>query len=437
MRLVRLNPGDHFTLMMDHEIRKSGLAGNFCAIALQLQGVPDLLELERRCKEFSERFPRAVARLQSHGRQYAWRLAPSHSLPFQCHDLNSKGEDAAYSQMEAILNRRSLPAESPPVEIHLIQQDGISWLMLRWYHPACDAKGAELIIHHLFQTESTESADTDSPVDKILQDWGWWQKIKLGFRAKRYIDRFDHYSSVLPKPEAAGKGAGTESGEGLAIFVKEFTIEPSTNILLNARKATGMTGTALYFIGCMMRALQRIDGDVEGDAFLVPYAVNFRRNRAIYPVFGNQVSFLFVQAERRIVQSRERLFAHLKEQNRVAIKQRQDLAMLPLMQAAAWLPLEKHGRIVRQTPKGRERSSFWFSYTGGMEPAQNDILGCPIISMAQMSQVTDPPALALLVNSFQGRLILSLNYPKGRFSRDWIQRLVSLLGSELLAEEGE
>ncbi|MCU7814963.1 MAG: hypothetical protein KZQ81_07065 [Candidatus Thiodiazotropha sp. (ex Rostrolucina anterorostrata)] len=440
MKLVRLNSGDHFTLMMDHEIRKSGFAGNFCAIGLQLQGVPDLLELEQRCNRFSKRFPRAVARLQPHGRQYTWRMAPSLSLPFQHHDLRSKGEDTAYSQMEEIINRRSLPVESPPVEIHLIQQESSSWLMLRWYHPACDAKGAELIIHHLFQDDSTEPANSDSLVEKILQDWGWWRKIRLGFQAKRYIDRLDRYNSVMPIPEAidtSGKSVGAGVNGELAVFIEEFAIESSTRILLNARKATGMTGTALYFIGCMMRALQRLDEDVEGEAFLVPYAVNFRRNRAIYPVFGNQVSFLFLQAERHIVRSREKLFAQLKEQNRVAITQRQDLAMLPLMQAASWLTLEKHGGMVRQTPKGRERSSFWFSYTGGMAPAQNEILGCPIISMTQMSQVTAHPALGLLVNNFQGRLILSLNYAKGRFSREWIQRLVSMLGSELVAEECE
>ena len=38
MTSQRLNPADHFTLVLDYEIRKSGLAGNYCALVLELDG---------------------------------------------------------------------------------------------------------------------------------------------------------------------------------------------------------------------------------------------------------------------------------------------------------------------------------------------------------------------------------------------------------------
>jgi hypothetical protein len=226
-----------------------------------------------------------------------------------------------------------------------------------------------------------------------------------------------------------------DSGGNLVLFTRDFDPEIGAKILSNARQATGMTGIALYFVGCMMRALEQIEMDHDGEAYLVPYAVNFRRNRAVTPVFGNQVGFLFLQAQRHLVRSREKLFAHLKAQNKDAVKQRLELAMLPLMQAASWLSLDRHGKIVRNTPKGRERSSFWFSYTGGMEPDQREILGCPISYLLQMSQMTSPPGLSLLINNFHGRIILSLNYVEGRFSQAWIERLFDLLSNELLTDE--
>lgn len=436
MLLERLNAADHFTLTMDHEIRKSGSVGNFCAIAMELQGIPDPDVLARRCTDFAARFPRATARLQTQGRQFAWRLDGKNPLPFYRQNLTAADHPTVLRQMELIINRPSLPQDAAPVELHLLMHESISWLMMRWFHPACDAKGAELVLFHLFQDETRESNEI-SPFGKITQDMSWWQKIKLGLRAKRNIDQLDRHSSILPQEAPANHYAtdsDRESNADLVLYTEQFDTETSTRILNNARRATGLTGIALYFIGCMMRALERIDEKPMGEAYLVPYAVNFRRNRALTPVFGNQVGFLFLQAERSIVRSRKRLFGHLKAQNRDAVKQRLDLAMLPLMQAASWLSLEKHGKIVRNTSKGQERSSFWFSYTGNMEPDQREILGCPISYLMQMSQITTPPGLSLLINNFQGRLILNLNYVKGQFSQEWMERLFDLLSDELLAE---
>ena len=55
--LERLNPADSFTLAMDEEIRRDGLAGSYGCFALELSNIPDIAELERRITEFSQRFP--------------------------------------------------------------------------------------------------------------------------------------------------------------------------------------------------------------------------------------------------------------------------------------------------------------------------------------------------------------------------------------------
>jgi hypothetical protein len=164
----------------------------------------------------------------------------------------------------------------------------------------------------------------------------------------------------------------------------------------------------------------------------VPYAANLRRRKALSPMFGNQVSFLFAQAGRDTVRSRQQLFAHLREQNRAAIRQGLDHAMLPLMQAGSWLSLEKYGRIVRNSPNGRERSSFWFSYTGEMEPEPEAIAGCPVRGMYQVSQVSSPPGLGLLASIFQGRLVLSYNCINNQVQGDWLERLTQAMTAELL-----
>ena len=425
MAVQRLNPADHFTLVLDYEIRKSGLAGNYCALVLELDGIPDAAEITRRSRHFASRFPLAVARLSRLGRQYAWVPSGDDSLPFQISKLDTDDVASRERRLLEIVNQGTPVSESAPFELHLIAATDHSLLVLRWFHPATDAKGAELVLHHLFTDSLRVQPPQPSPVERLQQQWGWWRKFRLGRQAALNIRGLDRHASVLPV-------TAQQPADRLVLKQVRYDREQTAQILANAREQSGMTGTTLYLIGCMMRAMETTGATQEGDAYCVPYAANLRRRKALSPVLGNQVSFLFAQAGRDIVRSRQQLFTHLREQNRAAIRQGLDHAMLPLMQAGSWLPLEKYGRIVRYSPSGRERSSFWFSYTGAMEPEPVAIAGCPVRGMYQVSQVSSPPGLGLLASLFQGRLVLSYNCINNQLQGDWLERLTQAMTAELL-----
>ena len=424
MTLQRLNPADHFTLVLDHEIRKSGLAGNYCALVLELDGVPDPAEITRRCHHFARRFPLAVARLSRQGRQYAWVPSGEDSLPFQISKLDTDDTACREQRLLEIVNQGAPVSASAPFELHLIESTGHSLLVLRWFHPATDAKGAELVLYHLFNDAQSAQQLQPAPLDRLQQQWSWWRKFRLGRQAVLNIRRLDKHASVLPID-------AQEPADRLALQRVCYDAAQTAEIMAHAREHTGMTGTTLYLIGCMMRAMEAVGASQEGDAYCVPYAANLRRRKALSPVFGNQVSFLFAQAGRDTVRSRQRLFTHLREQNRSAIRQGLDYAMLPLMQAGSWLSLDKYGRIVRDSPGGRERSSFWFSFTGEMEPEPETIAGCPVRGMFQVSQVSSPPGLGLLASLFQGRLVLSYNCINNQ-QHGWLERLTQAMTDELL-----
>ncbi|MEA3412382.1 MAG: hypothetical protein U9R74_12705 [Pseudomonadota bacterium] len=427
MILQRLNPADHFTLALDHEIRKSGLAGNYCALAMELEGIPDHAEIARHCSGFARQFPLAVARLTRQGRQYAWVPSDNETLPFQVSKLDTTAGDAACRRQRLLdlVNRGAPVSASAPFELHLIESAGRSLLALRWFHPAADAKSAELVLHHLFHVPPRTQYPRQAPADQLLRQWGLWRKFRLARQAVHNIRGLDRHASALPVDTGC-------AADRLALKLVSFDAAQTERIMAQARRHAGMAGTTLYLIGCMMRAMEAAGATQAGDVYCVPYAVNLRICNALYPVFGNQVSFLLAQAGRDMVRSRGQLFAHLRDQNRSAIRQGRDHAMLPLMQAGSWLSLEKFGRIVRNSPIGRERSSFWFSYTGDMAPEPAVIAGCPVRGMYQVSQVTTPPGLGLLVSSFQGRLVLSYNYIDNQFQVDWIERLTQAMTAELL-----
>ena len=429
MSIQCINPADHFTLMMDHEIRKSGLAGNYCAIVLSLQGTPSAEALEQKCALFSKQYPEASARLIAQGRRFAWDYKSPQLIPFYHHkDTANEDENATSNLIDDILNASTPVLESAPLELHLIPGQKKSQIILRWYHPICDAKGIELVLHHMLLDTTLESKNQISSISQLINKWSLWQKIKLGLKAKNNIKALGLATSILPQTIKA-------KPQLVKARTLQFNQDESAQILGLARQHTGLSGTALYFIGCMMRALQNTGRVDNGDAYCVPYAMNLRKRKALFPIFGNQVSFLFAQANRNIVNSRTALFEHLREQNKQAIKQSLDRAMLPLMQAGSWLSLDKYGDIVRKAPDGRERSSFWFSYTGSMDPEPTSIEGCKIINMHQFSQVTAPPSLGLLVNSFQGKLTLSFNYVNNHFDPAWLETLLNNMASELLEND--
>ncbi len=422
----QLNPADQFTLMMDQEIRSSGMAGNNCGIVLELDGVIDEEDVKQKCQAFAKKFPRSVARLFQKGRHYYWKDSRQTALPvfFYKPDALQSPDFDRHRKFLDIINTSVSLFDSAPVEIHVIIEAGQSFVMLRWFHPVCDAKGAELVLHHIFNPGKELPDSGDLIIESMLKKWTLWEKIKYTWKAFSMIRSMEKHPSVLP---LLSESADRKPGLRRIVLNRE----DSDKVMSLAIKNTGIAGISLYFIGCMMRAMELAGNDNEGQAYCVPYAVNYRRSRALVPVFGNQISFVFTRAEKQLVQARETLFPYLREQHKQTIKNRHDYAMLPLMQLASWLPLKRQGEIVRCTPDGRERSSFWFSYTGNVDPEPEHLAGLPVTNMYHLCQVTSPPAMAVLVSKFQGKIVLSFNYIESQCDPDWIDSVVKIMTAEL------
>jgi len=418
-----INTADHFTLMMDHEIRQSGLAGNFCGLVFHLSEQPNAGMLGQKVDAFVQRFPDVQVRLSRQGRHYVWSQCPAESGD-HFFRYSAGDREQAMAVIRGIINRDEAVASAIPVGFHLVEMPGCAYLVLRWFHPLCDARGAELIMHHLLNDEDVD--DAVDPFFEQQQRWGLWRKFRMMVQAKRHIAVLDQTENCLPVSRDA-------AADELDFHIERLDAETSATILKQARKDAGMTGTALYFIGCMMRAMDR-SGCNDGEGFCVPYAMNMRKSKALYPLFGNQVSFLFAQAGLEQVRDRKELFATLREQHKQTVRSGLDVALVPLMQAGSWLPLEKYGRIIRNTPSGSERSSFWFSYTGEPTSRTQSIAGAPVETMFQLSQVTSPPSLALLVSLLDGRITLSFNYIASQIDKGWLMSLVEAVKFELQGE---
>jgi hypothetical protein len=436
--LQALNPADTFTLAMDEEIRQEGMPGSLCGFALELSGSPNIEALETRIKTFIKYFPVTQSSIQQRGKRFYWCRRDNPRQFFFQHFSPAKKNETEYFQqtIEKILNTQESREQQSPVEFHILTGTSQSVFLLRWIHPFCDARGAELILKFLMTDDPNQLKKFTAPsgkplVNQQLDKYKWWQKIGLFLKAKRHIESIDQYQSIIPLNQKQLQ----QQPEKLRYAV--FRISEQQTAIINkiARKQAGLTGTSLYFLGCMMRTLEKINPDFPGEAYCVPYAFNLRKSKVLTPVLGNHVCALFSQARREQVQDRSKLFQHLKQQNAKVIREKMDYAFLPLMWAASWLSLEKYGKTLRHSYKtGTERTSFWFSDIGPMNFNCSHFFDAEIQELFHLCQISSPPALGLLSCQFQGKLSLTYNFIDPYFNHQWIEQLHDFYLEELLTE---
>lgn len=427
----KLNPADFHTLALDYEAKRDDLAGHYCMAVLELSGTLQTSVLQQRFQQLLDAIPWLQARLVARTFGYQWQLRDDSVPAFfeQPLDTESSQTEGVHESLANLLVSRDLVA---PVSLHVLRGTDNSLLALRWHHPLLDALGAELLLKALVSSRPVaESAEQEercvAPVDNLLARSSWWSALRAVWGAQRSFVRLDRQvSSQLM--------TGTLDSHTPGCSRLQLDLEESTNALQEARRTIGMTGTALYFMGCLLRALEQTGLASPGEAFFVPYAVNLRRRGAPGPMLGNQVSFLFATAPLEVVRDRARLFSWLREQNHGSLRERLPFNFVPFMKVTSLLPLGVYSRLVRYRFPGHERASFWFSYTGEFQIPSDDVFGCSVTGYSQLSAVTAPPGFAVLVNQFQGRLSFVINYAREAFDSEWIETLRARLRSEVLNE---
>jgi hypothetical protein len=430
--LQSLNPADYFTLAMDEEIRSESMPGSLCGFCLELDSVPEITLLEAKINELSQRFPLILASLQQRGNRFYWcQRQQNEAIFFQqyCPEKED-GELFIQTQLENLLNHRQKRDEIMPLSFHLLRSKNKSVLLLRWIHPLCDAVGASLILQYLCTDDKEQRKlfnypESESLLSLQLKKFSLWQKIKLFMKAKRYVTTLDQQQSIIH--------AADKKPKKLQLAAYKLSIEQTTKINQLARKQVGLMGISLYYIGCFMRALEKMNPRQTGDAYCVPYAFNLRKQRVLTPLLNNHVGVLFAQAAREQVNNRSQLFEHLKLQNKQVIRQQLDYAFLPIMWAASFLSLKKHGENLRLSYQHKtERSSFWFSNVNLSDLGKQSLCGAKIKGISNLCQISSPPAIALLTCEYQQQLSLNYNYIAPLFDPNDVEKLHQFMVEELL-----
>lgn len=421
-RALPFNPADYFTYVLDQEIRDAGMPGGYCGLALQLAAEPDLSALQQRLDLLVERFPKASAIIEKRGKRYAW-IATGRRILLERHRCDPTLDQPQETQriLLDIFNR----PESDPLTLHWIAGRSGGTLLFNWLHPLLDARGAKIVLDFLASERPERFQESPSLVEAKLAQWGLWKKLKLLIKAKRHNTQANSVDSCLPT-------ANTQGQQTLKLKVRRFDIEQSRRIAETARQNTGLTGRTLYYLGCFMRAMERVGPPHARAGYCIPYAFNLRRQNAPTPVLGNHVGCLFARATREQVKDRKGLFDHLLAEHSKVVREELDVGYLPLMWLGQWLEPAKYAKLLRKQHSGNELSSLWFSDIGDLSWGKAGFLGVPVTDLSMMCWMTLPPGLALLVGQLDGRLTLSYSYLSPAVDESWLDQVLNRMDKELL-----
>ncbi|WP_245678417.1 hypothetical protein [Chondromyces crocatus] len=126
-----------------------------------------------------------------------------------------------------------------------------------------------------------------------------------------------------------------------------------------------------------------------------------------------------------------RAVVHLAEQQRVAIREKLDLAMLAALDLARWLPGFAYGWL-RDSPFQGELSSMIFSNPGPM--TITSFAGVPVADAYPLPTVVSPPGFQVIFSRFAGRLSASIVHTAGVLDEVEARTLPRALRADLLGE---
>lgn len=419
---IPFNPADYFTYVLDQEIRASGMPGGYCGFALQLKGLPDLERLQQRLDLLVERFPKVSACIEQQGKRHVW-IPTYERILLELHACNPDVNQQNESQrlLLEIFNRPELR----PLTLHWIQAGFGGTLLLNWNHPLLDARGAKIVLDFLCTDQPEKFQESASLINAKLAQWGFWKKLQLLFKAKRHNNQANSVDSCLPTQCEQGE-------QSLKLKIQRFDLEQSKRIAALARQHTGLAGRTLYYLGCFMRAMDRVGPPHARAGYCVPYAFNLRRQNAPTPILGNHVGCLFARATREQTQDRTSLFAHLLNDYSQAVRDELDMAYLPLMWLGQWLAPRRYAKFLRKQHSGNELSSLWFSDLGDLSWRKTGFLGATVTDLTMMCWMPLPPGLALLVGQLDGQLNLSYSYLSPAVDDVWLDKVLKVMETELL-----
>jgi hypothetical protein len=393
-RALALRGTDVVVLAMDAGSRRGGATTPNATLVVECDGRLDPRRVTRALARFLPACPWLVARLW---RPFPWGMlhwrlpAVFETLAIR-HDVIAAGDGAALrGHVEDELNTPFVPAREAPVRFRIVDEPGPaprsrSTLILTWFHPLMDPRGAENLLDWLVSLDADDgtvpaAAPLVAPPDpRPLRERG-----PLAAQCGR------HLKTLLTRPPASFARQLPSIGSQ-RVHVASFTDATASRPGGRRSEFTGR----LAVVGAAMARLAARRG-LPDASFVVPVSVDLRPKGDAGPVIGNYLSFHFANFTSRDAETAAGLATHLRSQMAAALRANQIDANAVGMDILRYRPLRWFFPSVPWA-KGTDVCSFNCADTGACSPAARSFFGRTVLNAYHAPGVPGLPGLGVFFN---------------------------------------
>jgi hypothetical protein len=317
-----------------------------------------------------------------------------------------------HQMLDAEVNTGIDPRREPPMRVLCV--DGArDALVLTWFHPLMDPRGAQNLLRHLLHLDRDPApAPWGNAVPHFIRAPDTRALRERGRLARQSMA----YMQTLPRaaPVSAGKVAGGRVRFRQASFVeRESTAKPS--------RSTQEIWWRLAVVGNAMRRIweQRRVPDV---AFVLPVAVDLRPKGDVGPTFGNMLAFHFARFKPSDAVDVPRLAGMLREQMASALREGQIEANDAAMDFLQYRPLAFVRRALRRM--GGEIFSFNCADVTDFPVALEQCFGRRVVNAYHIPAVPPRPGIGVFFNRCAGRSNLVVAWIDGVVTDNDVTQIV-------------
>jgi hypothetical protein len=380
--------------------------------------------VSRSLDRFLEFCPWPAARLR---RPFPWgklHWAPARARPPLRRGVVTTVEEL-HQAIDAELNTAIDPRRDPPLRFlilegapELVGARGV--LVMTWFHPLMDPRGAQNLLQHLVHLDRHASEQPwGDRVPVFVRDADRRPLRERGRIARRSLE----YMRTLPRVEpvsAAKAAAGRVRFRQVSFAEREAAASRS--------HATREIWWRLAVVGKAMHGLWERQS-VPDVPFLLPIAVDLRPKGDLGPTFGNMLAFHFARFKPSDAADVPRLASALRAQLADAVRGGHIEANDVAMDFLQYRPLAMVRRALRWT--GGETFSFNCADVTDFPPALERCFGRRVVNAYHVPAVPPRPGIGVFFNRCAARNNLVVAWLDGIVTDNDVTRIVETVREEM------
>jgi hypothetical protein len=330
--------------------------------------------------------------------------------------------DALHQAVDAELNAAIDPTREPPLRFLVVDgPSASSVLVMTWFHPFMDPRGAQNLLHHLCYLDGHAG---DAPWGRAVPAFTPTPDAR-SFRERGRLARksLEYMRGVSSAPSASPR----EGRAGPVRFRQDSFVEPDP--AGGRERGTREIWWRLAVVGKAMRETWARRGLREAP-FLLPIAVDLRPKGESGPTVGNMLAFHFARFRPADTADLPGLAATLRAQMADAVREGQIEANEAALTFLQYRPLSMIRRAVRWF-SGGDTFSFNCADVADFPPGLTRCLGTRVVNAYHVPAVPPRPGIGVFFNRCAGRNNIVVAWIEGALCEEDVTSIVEIVRQEM------